>query len=323
LPQLEIKQLKTQYFLPEGVVRAVDGVSLNLEKGDSLGIAGESACGKTTLALSIMRLIPRPGKIVGGEILFEGENLCEIGEEEFRSRVRWEKISMIFQGALNALNPLFRVGDQIVEAIQIHNKKVTKADALKITEELLSLVQIDTSRTRSYPFELSGGMRQRVMTAMALACNPSLVIADEPTTALDVIVARSVMDLLKDLQRRLDLSMILITHDLSVIAQSCNKTAIMYAGRIVEYADTVSLFKDPLHPYSQALLSAFPSLKGKLKRMKAVSGFPPDLIDLPHGCRFAPRCPITKGKCKQEEAELMEMKKGHYVACHFEEQHHD
>jgi len=312
---LDVENLRTYFETRGGFVKAVDGVSLQIEKGDALGLAGESGCGKTTTVLSIMRLLPFNGRVLGGKILFDGVDMIKIDEEKLRQEIRWKRMSMIFQGAMNALNPVFRVGDQIIQAIRVH-EGITKESASKRVEELFSLVGIDPDRTRDYPHEFSGGMKQRAIIAMSLACNPDLVIADEPVTALDVIVQAQILELMRDLREKLGLSMIMITHDLSVIADICNKAAIMYAGKIVEQGDIVTIFKHPEHPYSQGLLTNYPSIKGEKKKFAPISGRPPNLISPPPGCRFHPRCPYADEICRREDPETVEMKRGHYVACH-------
>ena len=315
MAMLEVEDLKIYYEVVGGDVKAVDGVYFDVKKGEALGLAGESGCGKTTAALGILRLLPSNGRIAGGKILFEGKDLAKMGEESIR-KYRWKRISMIFQGAMNALNPVIRVGDQIVEAILTH-ENITEQEAWRRTEELFEMVGLDPERAKDYPHELSGGMRQRVMIAMALACNPDLVIADEPTTALDVTIQAQVLELMKKLQKELNLSLILITHDLAVIAETCNKVAIMYAGKIAEYADTYTIYKKPLHPYTRGLIKAVPSIKGTKEKLIAIPGSPPDLLYPPSGCRFHPRCRYAKDICKEKEPELTEVAPGHYVSCHF------
>jgi len=315
LPLLEVEGLRTYYFTRAGPVRAVDGVSFFVEKGEVFGLAGESGCGKTTAGLSILRLLPPYGRIVGGRIVFDGVDLLSIREPEFRRKYRWKRISMIFQGAMNALNPVFRVGDQIAEAIMLH-EKVSKEEAMDKVRELFKKVGIEPSRVDNYPHEFSGGMRQRAMIAMALACNPELVIADEPTTALDVVIQGQILDLLRKLKDEYDLSVILITHDMSVIAELCNRVGIMYAGKLVECADVRTIFKEPSHPYTQGLISAIPSLTGPKVRLKSIPGAPPDLLNPPRGCRFHPRCPYAVDKCRREEPEYVRVGKLHWVACH-------
>ena len=311
---LEVKNLKTFFFTGMGVVEAVSGVSFKVDKGETLGLAGESGCGKSTTAFSIIKLIPPPGRIAGGAIIFEGEDLVKKSDTGMRD-IRGRKISLVFQGFSNALNPVLKLGDQMVEAI-LNHEKISKDEALKRAGKILDEVGIEPARINSYPLEFSGGMKQRVMIAMALVCNPTLVIADEPTTALDVISQGQVLKLIKDLQKRHGLSLLLITHDLSVIAEMCDSLAVMYAGKIIEYADLPSLLGTPLHPYSEALINAFPPLKGPKFRLEAIPGSPPILIDPPPGCRFHPRCPIATEMCLREEPKLVEVKKGHYAACH-------
>jgi peptide/nickel transport system ATP-binding protein len=299
---LDVKDLRTSYLTPLGAVKAVDDISFKLKKGLALGFAGESGCGKTTVALSLMRLLPYPGKVLGGEVLFKGIDILKMKEEELR-QVRWKGISTVFQGAMASLNPLFKIGRQIAEPIMIH-EDVKKEEAYSRANELLELVGIETSRANNYPWELSGGMRQRAMIAMALACNPDVIIADEPTTALDVIVAHQVMELIKDLREKLDLSMMLITHDISVIAQTCDELAIMYAGKIVELSTVSTMYESPLHPYTDALISSFPSIKGERRHLKSIPGNPPDLINPPSGCNFNPRCAYAQDICRSARADL-------------------
>jgi peptide/nickel transport system ATP-binding protein len=315
LELLDVKNLRTHYLTPFGAVKAIDGISFKLKKGIALGFAGESGCGKTTVALSIMRILPYPGKVLGGEMLFKGTDIMKMNEEELR-QIRWKGISTVFQGAMASLNPLFKVGRQIADPIMIH-EDVKKEEAYSRANELLELVGIDASRADNYPWELSGGMRQRVMIAMGLACNPDVIIADEPTTALDVIVAHQVMELIRDLREKLDLSMMLITHDISVIAQTCDELAIMYAGKIVELSTVSTMFESPLHPYTDALISSFPNIKGERRQLKSIVGNPPDLINPPSGCKFNPRCPYTQEICRNEEPSLDQIDNNHGVACHF------
>jgi peptide/nickel transport system ATP-binding protein len=318
MPLLEASNLRTYYSTIDGDVKAVDNISFDLEKGQTLGIAGESGCGKTTVALSIMRLLPPAGRIVSGKILLGQKDILEMDEEAFRRELRWKRISIIFQGAMDALNPLLKVGYQVAEPILFH-EKVNRDEALEKAQDILEMVGINASRAESYPFEFSGGMKQRVMTAMSLACNPEIVIADEPTTALDVIVCRQIIDLMTELKKKLKLSLILITHDLSVIAQLCDKLAIMYAGKIVEISDIFTAYENPKHPYTRALISAFPNLRDPEKRIRGISDSPPSLINPPSGCRFNPRCPYAKDICETEEPELRKVGKNHSVACHFAE----
>lgn len=313
---LDVNDLKTHYFTLSGAVRAAEEVNFQVEKGEALGLAGESGCGKTTVALSVLKILPQGGKIIGGKIIFRGTDLVALNEDEMRKSVRWKGISIVFQGAMNALNPVYRVGDQIVEAIALHEPDVSKKEAEERVGKLFETVGIESSRASNYPHEFSGGMRQRALIAMALACNPELLIADEPGTALDVIVQAQVLKLLRELKEKLNLSMILITHDLSIIAETCEKTNIMYAGKMAEYGDVTRIFKEPLHPYTQGLLGAFPSITAARTRMESIPGFPPDLIDPPSGCRFNPRCRYAMEICRKKEPKLGEAEKDHYVACH-------
>jgi peptide/nickel transport system ATP-binding protein len=313
-PLLQVKNVKTYFYTMRGVVKAVDDVSIEVNKGESLGLAGESGCGKSTLAFTIIRLVPQPGRIAGGSMFFQGVDITKMSEEEFRKKIRWKGISMIFQGAMNALNPVYTVGDQLAEVLVLH-RNYTKKEALAEAAKLLQMVGIDPRRLKSYPFELSGGMKQRVGIAMALALNPPLVIADEPTTALDVVVQAQIMNLLKKLKRELGTSIILISHDLSLIAELADKTAIMYAGKIVEYGLSDYVYKTPKHPYTQGLLGSIPRLRGEIRDLTWIPGIPPDLIKPPPGCRFHPRCKYAMEKCKKQEPPIIEIEKGHYVAC--------
>ncbi len=312
---LDIRNLTLHYGTAKGMVQAVDKVSFSLDRGESVGLVGESGCGKSSVAMAIMKLMPPNAVIMEGEILFKGENILLKDDEEIR-RIRWKEISMVFQAAMNALNPVISVGDQIIEAIQAHND-VSEAKAWEKVKELYRLVGLDPGRGKSYPHEYSGGMKQRAIIAMSLACSPDLIIADEPTTALDVIMQDQIIQEIVALQDRSDMAMIYISHDISVIAETCGKTGVMYAGKIVEYADTDSLFYDTLHPYTKALLSSYPSIKGEVKRLNPIPGEPPNLLNPPVGCRFYPRCPEREGICDSQEPEYLEVRDGHFVACHF------
>ncbi|TMI09220.1 ABC transporter ATP-binding protein [Candidatus Bathyarchaeota archaeon] len=313
---LDVEGLRTYYKTLRGDVKAVDGVSFRVEKGEATGIAGESGCGKTTLALSILRLLPSGGKIVEGKVVFDGTSLGDLTNEQLRKKVRWKGISLVFQGAMNAFNPVYKVGEQIVEAIRIHEPDVSKKDAWQRAGDLFELVGIERGRADNYPHEFSGGMKQRALIAMALALNPKMLIADEPGTALDVIVQAQVLKLMRELKEKLGLSMILISHDLSILAETCDKMAIMYAGKVVEYGSVYEVFKEPLHPYTQGLVGAFPRLKGPRTKLSSVPGSPPDLLNPPAGCHFHPRCPFAMDVCKKEEPPLIQVgSKDHYVAC--------
>lgn len=313
---LEVQNLRMYFETLRGYVKAVDDVSFEVNKGDSLGLAGESGCGKTSTALAILRLLPWNGEILGGSVLFDGVDLVAMRNEKFRREFRWKRISAIFQGAMNALHPTMRIGDQIAESITTH-ENVGKAEASERASKLLELVGIGASRIDRYPHELSGGMKQRTVTAMALACNPDLIIADEPTTALDVIVRAQVLKVMRELQQKLNLSLIIISHDLSMLAETCNRIAIMYAGKIVESGDVVAVYKKPLHPYTERLLGAFPSVIGEKTELSAIHGFPPDLLNPPPGCRFHARCPFAREICRKEEPKMVEAESSeHKVACH-------
>lgn len=312
---LDVQDLKAYYSVIKGDVKAVDDIRLQMDRGESLGLVGESGCGKTTLALAIMRLLPWNGRIVEGMISLDGVDIVGLDDKTFDKEYRWKKMAYVFQGAMNALNPVFRVGDQIAEAITIH-EDVEKREAMERTRDLFSLVGIDPDRVTSYPHELSGGMKQRAMIAMALACNPEFIIADEPTTALDVIVQAQTLQVINDLRKKLGLTMMLITHDLSVVAQTCTTCAIMYAGNIVEYADIETIFKEPSHPYTKALISAFPSIKEDRRELNSIAGVPPNLLDPPTGCRFNPRCLHRMDICTKEKPEYTELGEKHLAACH-------
>jgi len=312
---LTVENLKMYYETMRGYVKAVDDVSFTVNRKESLGLAGESGCGKTSVALAILRLLPWNGKIIEGNITLADENITKMNDKELRKKIRWKKISMVFQGAMNALHPTYTIGQQIAEPILKH-EDVSKQEALERAGKLLELVGIEPAKTNRYPHELSGGMKQRAIIAMALACNPDLIIADEPTTALDVIVQAQVLKVMEDLKHKLELSWILISHDLSIIAETCTKVAIMYAGKIVEYGDVVHIFKEPLHPYTEKLITAFPSVLGPKRELSSIHGFPPDLLEPPAGCRFNPRCSHVMEICRTEEPALTEVSKKHFVACH-------
>jgi peptide/nickel transport system ATP-binding protein/oligopeptide transport system ATP-binding protein len=315
---LKIRNLHTYFFTDEGVAKAVDGVDLELEEGGTLGVVGESGCGKSVTALSIMRLIPDPpGKITQGEILFGGTNLLSLSEAEMR-KIRGRSISMIFQEPMTSLNPVFQIGDQISEVLRLH-EGMSRKDAWNRSIEMLRMVGIPAPERRvyEYPHQLSGGMRQRAMIAMALACSPKLMIADEPTTALDVTIQAQILELISGLQKEKGMSVILITHNLGVIAETAQKVAIMYAGRIVEYTGVRPIFATPKHPYTQGLLQSIPRLDqdhGRKTRLEAIPGLVPSLLDLPKGCKFSNRCKFVFDRCI-EEPPLIEAAPGHLVRC--------
>ncbi|MCI0393947.1 MAG: ABC transporter ATP-binding protein [Chloroflexi bacterium] len=316
---LEIKELKTQFFTEGGIVRAVDGVDIVVKRGEVLGLVGESGCGKSVTSLSIMRLISKPGRIVEGQIIFDNQDLARLSERELID-IRGNRISMIFQQPQSCLNPVFRVGDQLAEVLFIHQDLGKEAGEQRAVE-LLSMVGIPEpeARIKAFPHELSGGMAQRVMIAMALACVPELLIADEPTTALDVTIQAQILDLMRSLKAKLEMSIILITHDLGVVAEMCDRVNVMYAGRIVEEADVVDLFASPKHPYTQGLIGSTPVLGQTDKELVTIPGSVPNLINLPKGCKFAPRCRARVENqleiCTQEEPQLKQVAPNHWVRC--------
>ncbi len=312
---LSINDLKTYFFTAEGVVKAVDRVHLEINKEEVLGLVGESGCGKSTLAFSIMRLIRPPGKIVGGEIWFEGEDLLRKSEKDMRE-TRGGRISMIFQNPMSSLNPVFTVGSQIAEAIKLH-QNVQKHQIKEKVVEILDKVGIPdpSKRMEDHPHEYSGGMCQRAMTAMSLSCNPKLLIADEPTTNLDVTIQAQILELMKKLRKDFGASVLLIGHNLGVISELCDKVAVMYAGKVVEYSDLTTVFEKPKHPYTQALLESIPRLDVKAERLRIIPGTVPRLINPPPGCRFHPRCEHALTVCSKQEPVLTEIGQGHKVAC--------
>ena len=315
---LRISGLQTHFFTREGIIKAVDGVDLAVGRGEVLGLVGESGCGKSVTALSILRLVPSPpGKIVGGRIEFMGQNLLELGSKEMR-KVRGAQISMIFQDPLTALNPVLTVGFQIAEVFRFH-RGMDRVKRLLAAVKMLRSTEIPSSeeRVKQYPHEMSGGLRQRVMIAMGLACEPRLLIADEPTTALDVTVQAQVLKLIKKLCRERQTAVILITHDMGVIANMCQKVAVMYAGRVVEHADVFTVFRTPAHPYTHGLLRCLPKVDQKQKRLYSIEGQPPRLTHLPEGCAFAPRCSRTAERCRREAPPLTAVAASHQVRCHF------
>jgi peptide/nickel transport system ATP-binding protein len=311
---IEINDLSIHYFMDEGVVRAVNDLRFTLKAGESIGIVGETGAGKTTTALGIMQLVQSPpGMIVGGEVIFEGQNLLELSEAEMR-KVRGRKISMIFQDPMTSLNPVIPVRDQIAEVILLH-ENITASEAAKKAEDMLDKVGIRRERAREYPHQFSGGMRQRVVIAIALACNPALLIADEPTTALDVTIQAQVLELMKNLKTEFNTSMIMITHDLGIVAEICDKVAIMYAGTVVETADKYELFKNPKHPYTIGLFGSIPDIEKDEEKLMPIKGTMPDPTDLPTGCPFHPRCDHAMESCSTRVPKRVDVGNNHFVSC--------
>ena len=316
MTMLDVRKLSVSYLTDEGTaLNAVEDVSFRLDSGKSLGIVGESGCGKTTIILALMRLLPEVGRILNGQILFENNDLFLLGEHDM-CKVRWGGISLVFQGAMNSLNPVRTVENQIVEALMKHNQVKNKHQARRRTGELLELVGISPERGNQYPHQYSGGMRQRAIIAMALSCNPKILIADEPTTALDVMIQAQITQLLKKLQHELNLTLILVTHDLGVVAELCDDVLVMYGGKVAEYATSDIIYNTAKHPYTRRLLKAFPDIDHLDADLVSIPGVPPRLDDLPIGCRFSPRCHLCKDYCKRETPKLIEIETRHYIACH-------
>ena len=319
---LSVRNLKTYFYTDEGVVKAVDGLNYELHQGETLGIVGESGCGKSVHALSVMRLIPTPpGKVVEGEILFQGTNLLKLPEDEMR-RIRGNRIAMIFQEPMTSLNPVLTIGEQIAEAVMLH-QRLSKKDAWDRAVEMLEKVKIPLARerVRDYPHQFSGGMRQRVMIAMALSCNPSILMADEPTTALDVTIQAQILDLMRELQKEFNMAIVLITHNLGVVAEMADNVVVMYAGRPVEHASVHDTFRDPRHPYTWGLLHSIPKLYERKERLIPIEGQPPSLIDLPPGCTFAPRCPFAMEVCVKADPPEYPVTDDHYARCYLHSEH--
>lgn len=318
LPLLSVNDLVMYYKTKMGYVRAVDGISFTLDQGESLGIVGESGCGKTSISMTLLRLLPENGEFQRGHVYFDDGSgpvdLIGLPEHEMR-KYRWKGISMVFQAAMNSLNPVYTVGDQIVEAILNHYPDTSFDEARAKVAELFKLVGLDPKRMDQYPHQYSGGMKQRAVIALALSCDPKIIIADEPTTALDVIVQDRILKEMKRIQRKLNMGMIYISHDIAVIAEVSDKIAVMYAGKFVELADSVTIFKRPRHPYTFGLMSSFPSITGEKKKLFTIPGEPPNLLNPPPGCRFAPRCPHATKKCSEEEPNFVEIEPGHFLAC--------
>ncbi len=313
---LRVKNLKIQFFTTKGVVYAVDDISFWLKKGETLGLVGESGCGKTTTVLGLVKMVPTPGKIISGSIEVDGENIIPLSENEMRNKVRWTKISMVFQGAMNCLTPVYTVGFQMMETLQKH-KEIPYAEAKKRIINYLKLVGLSEDIIRRYPHELSGGMKQRVVIATALFLEPKIVICDEPTTALDVVVQAQIINLLKELKKKLGLSVIFITHDLATEAEVADRLIVMYAGKIAEIGTNENIYgnKKLSHPYTKKLIQATPRLHKKVDELSFIPGTPPDLVNPPTGCRFHPRCSEAIERCKKEEPPLIEVEKEHWIAC--------
>lgn len=314
---LEVKNLQTYFHTTRGELKAVDGVSFDLEAGECLGLVGESGCGKTTSALSICNLLPKEGYIHGGEILVDGIDYRTLSDKELRQH-RWKDVSIIFQGAMNAFNPVKRVGWQLAEAMQFHDG-LTKEQAWQRAGDLFELVGIPRERVRQYPHEFSGGMKQRAMIAMALACNAKLIIGDEPTTALDVMIQAQILELLEKLRREMGMGMILITHDLSILGETCDRIAVMYAGKIAEIGTVEDIFEHPAHPYTRRLIECFPNVNAGRTIPDGIPGYPPDLVEPPTGCRFHPRCHCRCEDCDKTEPAMRQIGEKHFVACHCKE----
>jgi len=313
---LTVDNLKLYYYTSKGVVKAVDDISFSLKKGETLGLVGESGCGKTTTGFALLKMPTPPGKIAGGKIVIDGIDITPLRENEMRRNIRWEKISMVFQGAMNTLTPVYTIGKQMMETLQEH-REMEREEARKRIEKYLNLVGLSGDMVKRYPHELSGGMKQRIAIATALFLEPKVIICDEPTTALDVIVQAQIINLLKDLKEKLDLSFIFITHDLATEAEVSDRIAVMYAGKIVEIGTNQQIYGEqgPCHPYTRNLLAATPRLHAKVSELSFIPGAPPDLLEPPSGCRFHPRCALAMDKCREEEPPLIEIEEEHMVAC--------
>ena len=312
---LSIEGVTLEYRIKRGALRALEDVTLSLNKGESLGLVGESGCGKSSLVRTVLRLLPPSAAITSGSIVFDGRDLASASESHMRS-IRLDRIALVTQSAMNALDPVYRIGDQIVETIRAH-RRISRKRARDRAAELFEIVGLDPERLSSYPHQLSGGMKQRCIIAIALSLDPDIVIADEPTTALDVIVQDRILRQMRALQRERGDSMIYVSHDISVIAETCDKVAVMYAGEVVEYADVHAFFDDAHHPYTMGLQNAFPQLEQDVAELIAIPGYPPDLLDPPTGCRFAERCPFAETICSEQRPRLVEVAPGHSAACHF------
>ncbi|MCH8109456.1 MAG: ABC transporter ATP-binding protein, partial [Chloroflexi bacterium] len=309
---LSVEDLTMHYFTSQGEVKAVDGISFSLKRGQSMGLVGESGCGKSSIAISLLKLLPDNGRLISGRVMLDGVDLVQMSETQIQ-KVRWNRISIVFQAAMNSLDPVYKVGDQIIEAIETH-MDLSRSQADQKVRDLFELVGLDSSFINRYPHEYSGGMKQRAVIAMALSCDPDIIIADEPTTALDVIVQDKILREIREIQKRFDMSMIYISHDMAVIAEVSDITGVMYAGKLVELGETVEIFQRPIHPYTQALMSAFPSVTGEKHELTTLPGEPPNLIDPPKGCRFNPRCLYATDICREEEPPIVRRGE-HWAAC--------
>ncbi|MGD2176231.1 MAG: ABC transporter ATP-binding protein [Anaerolineae bacterium] len=311
---LEVKGLTMHYRTRKGPVHAVDDVSFALGRGESLGLVGESGCGKTSIAISLLKLLPESGEIVGGEVWLNGTDLVPLSERAMR-QFRWRKMSMVFQAAMNALNPVYTIEEQILEAMEYHVGHLSEAEMNRRVDELFELVGLDPAFKDQYPHQYSGGMRQRAVIAMALSCEPDIIIADEPTTALDVIVQDALLKRIREIQGQLNMAMIYISHDVAVIAEVSDRVGVMYAGRMAELASTEAIYHHPVHPYTMGLMSAFPSIVGEKTELVTLPGEPPDLLEPPPGCRYHPRCPYATEICREKAPGFEEYADRHYVAC--------
>ncbi|MCD8014719.1 MAG: ABC transporter ATP-binding protein [Lachnospiraceae bacterium] len=312
---LQVKNLAVEYTSEGKIIHAVNGVSFSLQRGRTIGLVGETGAGKTSIAKAILRILPNPGgRIAGGEVYLDGEDILKISEKNMR-KLRGRKISMIFQDPMTALNPVKRVADQIAEVVKTHNEHMSNAQATAEAIKMLEKVGIAENRAREYPHQFSGGMKQRVVIAMALACNPDLLLADEPTTALDVTIQAQVLDMINDLKNQFNTAMIMITHDLGVVAEVCDDVAVVYAGEVIEYGTKEDVFDHPTHPYTKGLFGAIPDLNSHVKRLSPIAGLPPDPSDLPQGCNFSPRCPYATDACRRGEIPVTELTPGHTCKC--------
>jgi oligopeptide/dipeptide ABC transporter ATP-binding protein len=319
-PILSVRDLSVEFDSPSGPLRAVDGVSFDLRRGETLGLVGESGSGKTTTVMAMLRLLPPGGRVVGGSVSFDGVDVLALGADELRA-LRWSRLSIVFQGAMNALNPVRTVGDQIAEALRTHEPELTPREVNARVDELLRRVGIGPRRGREYPHTFSGGMRQRAMIALALACRPDVIIADEPTTALDVMIQAQILELLTGLAAELGMSTIIVTHDLGVVAQVCDRVVVMYGGQVAEDGDVAAIYGAPKHPYTRLLLNAFPNVADEDRTLRAIPGAPPRLDAMPAGCRFAPRCPFAFERCATEVPQPYLLPEGHRAACFLVETH--